>query len=177
MGFKCFSFGLTISPVFCVPCQVPFSNPQPGGYCSAGHIRRLVSEQGMCTHLLSLAHGSLLTLGRKLWWVYTKVPDEILRLVSNISHCLAHLPVSDLPQQPSCVYYHNLLSQVITTTIRISLIITSYYHNYQNLPEWRLLQFCSFLLFPWPHSKSYFVPLCISVIWSRDSTQYMISVH
>ena len=41
---------------------------------------------------------SLLMLGRKLWWICTKVLSEMLRLVSNVSHYLAHFSVSCLPQ-------------------------------------------------------------------------------
>lgn len=79
--------------------------------------------------------------------LHYKVIDGIPMLVSNNSHSLAHLSVSTFPAT-------------------ILVFLTRW-----NLPNWKHPQSCSFLPFPWPPSKLYFVPVCISVIQSRDSTE------
>jgi len=57
----------------------------------------------LISFISSLTHPILLMLGRKLWWIHTKVLSEILRLVSNISHYLAHFSISCLPQATTLV--------------------------------------------------------------------------
>lgn len=94
--WNAFSLGLpTPCPWPVPPCTL--LPPQSGGWCFTAHSPGLVSEHGVYTWLLCLVPASLLMLGRKLM-IYTKVLSEISRLVSNISHYLAHFSISCLSQ-------------------------------------------------------------------------------